>query len=79
MKYADVVVIKEDVELAKLKCVVLKAVEDFMRSKDNIPTRLFFNDEDFDIVGETEVCGYKVRATNLVPKGKTLVMDEGKG
>ena len=76
MNYANIVVIKEDQELVKLKCVVLKAVEDFMRSKDNIPTRLFFNDEDFDIVGEIEVCGYKVRATNLVPKGKTLVIDE---
>ena len=76
MNYANIVVIKEDQELVKLKCVVLKAVEDFMRIKDNIPTRLFFNDEDFDIVGEIEVCGYKVRATNLVPKGKILVMDE---
>lgn len=28
---------------------------------------------------EVEVCGYKVRVTNLVPKGKTLVMDDGNG
>ena len=76
MNYADVVFIKEDVELAKLKCVVIKAVEDFMRSKDNIPTRLFFNNEDFDIVGEIEVCGYKVRTTNLVPKGEVIIMDD---
>ncbi len=76
MNYANIVVIKEDQELVKLKCVVLKAVEDFMRSKDNIPTRLFFNDEDFDIVGEIEVCGYKVRATNLVPSGQVIVTDD---
>ena len=76
MNYANIVVIKEDQELVKLKCVVLKAVEYFMRSKDNIPTRLFFNDEDFNLQGEVEVLGYKVRFTNLAPSGQVIVMDD---
>ena len=76
MNYANIVVIKEDQELSKLKCVVLKAVEDFMRSKDNIPTRLFFNDRDFNLQGEAEVLGYKVRFTNLTPSGQVIVMDD---
>ncbi len=76
MKYTDVVVIKEDSELAKLTCVVLKAVEDFINHLGKTPTRVFLNNEDFEIGGEIEVCGYKVRATNLVPKGEVIIMDE---
>lgn len=68
-------IVEIDEELLRLAGVVLQAVEDFMKKKGTTPVRLFLNNSDFNLKGEVEVCGYKVMATELVPKGEVIVMD----
>lgn len=69
-------IIEPTEDLYKLTVVVLKAVEDFNKNKDNHPTRVFLNDKDFSIKGEIDVCGYKVMTTYLVPQGQAIVVDD---
>lgn len=69
-------IVHEDSDIFKLTIAVHKAVGGFMINKPTKPTRLFFNDRDFNLQGEVEVLGYKVRFTNLVPSGQVIVMDD---
>ena len=69
-------IVHEDSDIFKLTIAVHKVVEGFMINKPTKPTRLFFNDRDFNLQGEVEVLGYKVRFTNLVPSGQVIVMDD---
>ena len=74
--YNKSTIVHEDSDIFKLTIAVHKAVEGFMINKPTKPTRLFFNDRDFNLQGGVEVLGYKVRFTNLVPSGQVIVMDD---